>query len=145
MKIRRTITVKRPAADLYSFWRDLNNLGRLVPGKARVTAHSDKRSHWTVRVAGGFTFEWDAEIVRDEPDRIISWQSVSGSDVQNSGTVQFKPLAPNVTELEFLVEYVPPAGVFGRLAATLVRGRAEEEVVAALEQAKEMLEANRGE
>jgi uncharacterized membrane protein len=142
MTIQRTITVNRPAADLYTFWREVNNLGRLVPGKAHVTATSDKRSHWTVRVAGGLTVEWDAEIVRDEPNRVIRWQSVTGSDVQNSGAVQFKPLAPSVTELEFLVEYVPPAGVLGRLAATMVRSRAEREVVAALEHAKDVIEAS---
>ena len=33
--------------------------------------------------------EWDAEIVDQEPDRLISWRSLDGTP--NSGTVSFEP------------------------------------------------------
>lgn len=142
MKLHKRITINRPASDLYAYWRDIENLSHLAPAGVRVTAKSHRISHWTVGSPGGFNLEWDAEITRDEPDHAIAWRSIAGADVTHAGTVEFKPVTPNTTEVELEVEYTPPAGMLGRLAAAITHHRAESQVAAGLEQVKQQLESS---
>ena len=50
------------------------------------------RSHWVAKGPAGTKVEWDAEIVDDEPNHLISWQSLPGADVENWGTIRFEPV-----------------------------------------------------
>jgi hypothetical protein len=41
------------------------------------------------RLAGG-KVEWDAEITRDEPNSLIAWRSLPGSDIDTAGDIRFQ-------------------------------------------------------
>ncbi len=45
--------------------------------------------------------EWDAEITEQEPDKRISWKSVSGAP--NGGTVRFEPMGPDRTRVRLVM------------------------------------------
>jgi uncharacterized membrane protein len=49
--------------------------------------------------------EWDAEITEQEPDKRISWKSVSGE--VNAGTVRFEPLGADRTRVRLVMAYDP--------------------------------------
>ena len=73
--------------------------------------------------------EWDAEIINDEPNRLIAWRSLGGADVDNAGSVRFVPAeAGGGTEVSVTLDYIPPAGRAGALAAKLF-GRDADQMV----------------
>ena len=70
--VGRTVTINRPRAELYAFWRDLRNLARFMENVERVDLHDDRRSHWVIKAPAGRTVEWDAVITEDVPDQAIA-------------------------------------------------------------------------
>jgi uncharacterized membrane protein len=73
----------------YEFWRNFENLPKFMDYLQSVRTTEGNRSHWVAEV-GGQTFEWDAEIESDVPNERITWHSLPGSDVVNSGAVEFE-------------------------------------------------------
>jgi uncharacterized membrane protein len=118
--VRKSITINRPAEELYRFWRDFDNLPRFMTHLEEIRKLDDKRSHWKAKGPVGFTFEWDAEITEDQPNERLAWASVPGSSVHSAGSVNFKK-GPGgrgtVVEVEMRVD--PPGGVIGAQIAKL--------------------------
>ncbi|RPH53664.1 hypothetical protein EHM82_08050, partial [bacterium] len=85
--VEASVTVGKPAAELYSFWRDLENLPRFMKNLESVTNFEDGRSHWIAKSPLGFKVEWDAEIVEEREGQFLSWRSLPGAQVHNAGTV----------------------------------------------------------
>ncbi len=120
---KQAFIINRPASELYRFWRNLENLPRIMTHLESVRATDDTRSHWVARAngLGGKRFEWDAEIIQDVPDERISWRSLPGADVENSGEVRFAPaLGDRGTDVHITMSYVPPAGRIGHWVASLL-------------------------
>ena len=116
------VTIRRPAADLYRFWRDLNNLEQIIHHPVSITTRSAEESHWSVSAPAGLRVEWDSLIINDEPDRLIAWRSREGAQVDNAGTVRFQPAPGDEgTEVTVALEYDPPGGRLG--AATILSRR----------------------
>jgi uncharacterized membrane protein len=141
VKIEHSITVKRPAAELYSFWRDPANLPRLIEFVEAVEMTSDTTAHWRVRGPAGRPIEWDAEIINEIPNELLAWKSVGDADVPNAGSIHFRP-APNArgTEVRLVVEYEPPAGHLGAWLAKLVKENPDEQLRTALRRFKQLAE-----
>jgi uncharacterized membrane protein len=92
--VGRTVTIDRPRAELYAFWRNFTNLPRFMENVQSVTPAGESRSHWVVSAPAGRTVEWDSEVVDEIPNERISWASVEPAGVRNSGTVEFRD-SPN--------------------------------------------------
>ena len=120
MHVTKSITVNRPPQEVYRFWHEFPNLPRFMSHLESVEVTGDRRSHWRAKAPAGMTIEWDAEIVDDQPDRLIAWRSIEGSDVAHAGVVHFEP-APGGrgTEVRIEVDYDMPGGKLGQLAAKL--------------------------
>ncbi|HYD30212.1 MAG TPA: SRPBCC family protein [Azospirillaceae bacterium] len=142
ISVERSVTIQRPAADLYRFWRDLSHLPRLMEHLERVDVIDERRSHWVAWGPGEQPLEWDAEITRDELDRLISWRSVGKADVDSAGTVSFRP-APGGRGTEVRVEmtYSNPAGAVGRAVARLFGKEPDQMLREALRHFKQIMEA----
>jgi uncharacterized membrane protein len=118
-----SILINKPANELYDYWRNLENLPRIMSHLEAVHVLDGQRSHWVAtapRIVGG-RVEWDAEIIRDEPGVRIAWRSLPGSDVDQRGMVSFLPAAGDrgvVVRAD--VEYRPPAGQIGHWVAKLM-------------------------
>lgn len=122
MRVKKAITIGRPVAEVYQFWRDLENLPRFMYHLQMVEETGGNRSHWTAKAPAGSTVEWDAEITEERPNELIAWRSIGGKDddVQNNGVVRFVE-APGGrgTEVHVMLDYDPPAGKAGALFAKL--------------------------
>jgi uncharacterized membrane protein len=118
--VRESITINRPAEELYRFWRNFENLPRIMTHLESVQVTGDRRSHWKAKAPAGSTVEWDAEITEDRPNQLIAWRSLEGADVENSGSVRFVP-APGGrgTEVHVEILYNPPGGMIGAAIAKL--------------------------
>lgn len=63
VKVVCAVTIRRPARDLYEFWRNVENLPRVIRHPVVVAARSRDESHWSVRGPGGKDYEWDSLII----------------------------------------------------------------------------------
>lgn len=139
--IKRAITINRPPAEVYRFWRDFRNLPRFMRHLESVEIRDERRSRWTATGPAGRTVSWDAEIVADEPNRRISWRSLGEADVENHGTVRFDP-APRDrgTEVRVDLHYAPPAGFLGATVAMLFGEEPNRQMQEDLPRLKQVLE-----
>jgi uncharacterized membrane protein len=138
----RAVTIRRPAAELYGFWRQFENLAQVVKYPVVITTRSPAESHWVVTAPGGKKIEWDAEVTEDQPNALIAWRSRPGADVPNSGVVRFTP-APgrDGTEVTVEIEYAPPGGKLAALLAKLTGKEAGQQVMETLRRFKALMEA----
>lgn len=141
-KVEYAVTVSKPAADVYAFWRDFENLPQFMTHLLDVDTTTDNQSHWVARGPLGITFEWDAQILTDEPGRMIAWKSLSGADVDTAGSVHFTEL-PNDrgTEVRVTLKYDPPAGKVGTALAKLIGQSPESQIKADMRRFKQIMEA----
>jgi uncharacterized membrane protein len=118
--VARSVTINRPRAELYSFWRDFRNLPLFMENIHAVTAIDERRSHWVVAAPGEREVEWDSSIMEDEPGALIAWASDEGAGVRNSGRIEFRDSTNGRgTIVTALVIYDPPAGSLGKAVAKL--------------------------
>jgi uncharacterized membrane protein len=142
IKVIRACTIRRPAGELYRFWRSLENLATVIKHPVSITRISDIESEWVVSApTGGHRVRWRAVLINDEPDRLIAWRSTEGADVPNAGTVRFEPApADEGTEVTVQLEYDPPGGKLGALVAKLTGDEAKQQVADALRRFKALME-----
>src|SRR5262245_29319340 len=87
--VESSFTINRPAEELYRFWKDLKNLPRFMTHLKSVQVLDERRSRWVAKAPAGLSVQWDAEIINDEPNSLLAWKSIGGSDVDNAGSVRF--------------------------------------------------------
>lgn len=141
MDVKKAITINHPPEVIYSYWRNFENLPSFMNHLEAVQVTGDRRSHWKTKAPAGTTVEWDAEITQDEPNQLIAWRSLDGADVENSGTVRFKP-APGGrgTEVHVELHYDAPGGPIGALIAKLFGEEPAQQVSDDLRAFKQIIE-----
>lgn len=117
--VARAVTINRPRADLYAYFRDFRNLPTFMDNVERIDVMDDKRSHWVVKAPAGRTVEWDATITDEEEGSYLAWTSEDGADVPNSGRVDFRDAGARGTVVTATLLYDPPGGVVGKVIAKL--------------------------
>ncbi|NYI07974.1 SRPBCC family protein [Allostreptomyces psammosilenae] len=140
-RLTASVTVNRPRREVYDFWRDLQNLPRFMIHLKSVEPRPQGRTRWTAKAALRGSVHWDAEIVEDTPGELISWRSLPGSDVDNSGSVRFAD-APGGrgTEVRVELEYGQPGGRMGAMVARFFGEQADQQVRDDLRRFKQVME-----
>ena len=138
--VETAITVAKPHDELYRFWRNLENLPRIMPHLVSVKDLGEKRSHWVAKAPGGRTVEWDAEIINDNENELIGWRTLDGSDVVSAGSVRFKPTGQGETIVHVHLQYEPPAGKVGATIAWLLGHEPSQTIREDLRRFKALLE-----
>jgi uncharacterized membrane protein len=119
-RVIKCVTINRSPEDLFRFWRRLENLPFFARHLISVKETSPTESHWVAKSPAGTTAEWDAVIVKETPNEYLAWESSPGSEIDNAGSVRFKPApAKQGTEVMVTLEYIPPVGALGALIARL--------------------------
>jgi uncharacterized membrane protein len=121
IRVEKVIAIDRAPEELYRFWRQFDNLPRFMRNLESVRVVGQNRSHWIAKGPAGSRIEWEAEIVDDRPNEMISWRSLPGADIDNSGSVRFER-APGGrgTFVRVKMQYDPPGGLFGATVAKLL-------------------------
>lgn len=140
LEVHQSITIRRPAEDLYGFWRDFRNLPRIMSHLESVQVGGDGRSHWKAKAPAGTSVEWGAQITEDRPNELIAWRSIGGH-VDNAGSVRFVP-APGGRGTEVHVEmgFDPPGGILGQWFAKLFGESPDQQVYDDLLHFKQVME-----
>lgn len=140
--VEKTVTINATPEQLYSFWRDFENLPRFMVHLQSVKVIDDKRSHWVATGPAGIDAEWDAEIINEIPNELIGWRSVEGSRVDNAGSVHFTRASGGGrgTEVKVVLRYDPPAGALGAAFAKLFGEDPAHQVQEDLRRLKQLIE-----
>ena len=135
------ITVNRPRPEVYRHWRDLEHLPEFMAHLRSVSRETWGRSRWEAAGPAGTTVRWEAEIVEDRENEVISWASVAGADIDNAGSVCFRD-APGGRGTEVVVDlrYRPPGGRMGAVAATLLGEEPNQQLRDDLRRFKQVME-----
>lgn len=141
IRLEGSITIGRPAHEIFDFWRDLRNLPLFVSHLEFVSPVDERRSHWVMSGPAGLIVEWDAEIINERRPDLIAWRSVGDADVVSAGSVHFDYVPPNATEVRVLMQYEPPAGRLGAAFASLAGAAPESMMREDLLRLKEWLES----
>lgn len=118
--VEESVTIHKPASELYRHWRDLENLAGIMSHVRKVEDLGDGRSRWTADAPAGRQVAWDAELIQDLENERLTWRSVPGADVPNEGSVSFRERSGGRgTEVSVTLMYHPPGGAIGSGLAML--------------------------
>src|SRR3954466_12980097 len=141
VKLEKTLIITRPAADLYRFWRRLENLPQVMRHLKDVRSIDGQHSRWVAEGALGKDLEWDAEIINERQDEMIAWRSLPNGDIDTAGSVHFRPLVNDRgTEVVVSIKYNPPAGKVGAQIASLLGEGLEQKLDTDLATFKQVME-----
>jgi uncharacterized membrane protein len=140
-KVERAITVRRTPAEVYQFWRNLENLPQVMSHLQSVTALDSSRSRWIAKGPLGQELEWEAEIWNERENELIAWRSLPGGDVDTAGSIHFKPSTqPGYCDVTVSMKYNPPAGKVGARIAHWLGDGLEPKIAEDLQRFKKAME-----
>lgn len=136
-----SVTINRPAQELYDFWRNPANLVQVMENVVSIEPLDAKRSRWTVKAPAGNEISWESVITKEVPGREIYWQSAEGADIQNNGRIEFQEAGPRGTVVRAVIAYDPPGGTVGQFIAKLFQREPRVQSRRDLHRFKQLMEA----
>ena len=137
--VDESVTINRPIAEVYRFWRNFENLPRFMRHLELVAMREAGVSHWVARGPAGTTVEWDARIINEVDNKLIGWQSLEGSTISTAGSVHFDETDDGTT-VRVRLQYSPPAGKLGSAVAWLFGEEPSQQIREDLQRFKTLLE-----
>ena len=122
LTIRKSLIVNKPRSEVYAYWRQLENLPKFMTHLSEVVQLDSLRSRWKAKVPGDLgTITWEAEILREDENKLLKWQSLPESSIDNSGEVRFEDAVGGAgTRLYVTISYRAPVGDLGRIVGGLL-------------------------
>lgn len=140
VNIRTRMVIDKPVSEVYDFWRRLENLPIFMKHLESVREVDNVTSDWKAKGPAGLgSLSWKAHILMDEQDKVLSWQSLPESTINNAGKVLFKDLGDR-TELDVTISYHAPLGVAGEAIAKWLNPMFERMVRSDIESFKNHIE-----
>lgn len=141
VNIRESVTINKPVSEVYSYWRNLENLPTFMKHLEKVEELDNITSLWKAKGPAGIgSISWKAQILMDEENEMISWHSLPESTINNAGKVVFKEVGTNKTQVDVTISYRAPLGKTGETAAKLVNPLFENIVKSDIQNLKSHLE-----
>lgn len=142
MEVKATFTINKSREEVYSYWRNLENLPNFMKHLHEVEELDEKRSSWSARLPGGIgKISWEAVINEEVENSLIAWSSLPGSSIDNAGDIRFTDAPRNEgTEVRACISYRLPAGDVGSLAGKLFNPVVEGMIREDLRRFKSLLE-----
>lgn len=137
--VEESVTINRPLAEVFRFWRDFENLPRFMKHLTEVSNREAGISHWIAKGPAGTSVEWDARIINEVENKLIGWQSLEESMVATAGSVHFDE-SDRGTRVRVRMQYDPPAGKLGAAIAWLFGEEPSIQVHEDLRRLKQLLE-----
>lgn len=145
LEVKTSVLVNRPREEVYSYWRQLENLPVFMNHLKKVEQLDIVRSHWEAQFPGAaIPVTWNALIVADERGYRIAWRSQEGSMIDNAGEVRFMDAGrANKTEVQVTIHYRVPAGELGQSIGKLFNTTLERKIRKDIKRFKDLLEARK--
>jgi uncharacterized membrane protein len=114
--IEKTIHIEAPVEHVFAYWRNLENMPQWMSHVREVRYLGGDKYHWVVDGPAGTPVEWDSELLNVSENREMTWRSVEGSQVENTGRVRFEAQGAG-SRVIVQLRYMPPGGVIGHVVA----------------------------
>lgn len=114
--IEKTIHIGAPVEQVFAYWRNLENMPQWMSHVREVRYLGGDRYHWVVDGPAGVPVEWDSELLNVVDNQEMTWRSIEGSQVDNTGRVRFEPDGQG-SRIIVQLRYMPPGGVIGHVVA----------------------------
>jgi uncharacterized membrane protein len=139
--IQKNLTIQAPVDTVFQFWDHYENFPRIMSHVREVRKLDATRSRWTAEGPLGAPVGWESVITKRVPNRVLVWQSVPGSLVDNAGYVRFTGNRDGSTRVEIKLVYRPPAGELGHHIASWFGDDPKHAMDEDLQRVKSLLEA----
>jgi uncharacterized membrane protein len=141
IRVEKSVTINKSPTELYQYWRNFENLPRIMNHLESVRVTGGNRSHWVAKAPAGTKVEWDAEIYNEKENELIAWRSLEDADVASAGSVHFTASeGGRGTEVRVVLRYDPPGGVIGAAIAKLFGEEPSQQIEADLRRFKQVME-----
>jgi len=112
INLRVSTIVPRSPMEVYNHWKDFSLLPAFFKHIRSVKRIDEVTTEWTAEIFHNVkVMTWKAEVVKDEPGKLIAWKSLEGSFVRNAGKVEFHALDPFNTRVEVVITYASEGGI----------------------------------
>jgi uncharacterized membrane protein len=138
--VEHSVLIRKPAAQLYRFWRNFENLPKFMEHLESVSVREEGISHWVARGPAGINVEWDARVINEVENKVIGWQSLTGSTIATAGSVNFDETERG-TIVRVHLQYNPPGGKLGAAVAYMLGEEPNLQIQEDLRRFKSLMEA----
>ena len=97
-------------------------------------------SHWVARGPARMNVEWYARIINEVENKVIGWQSLTGSRIATAGSVNFDETERG-TIVRVHLQYNPPGGKLGAAVAYMLGEEPNLQIQEDLRRFKSLMEA----
>lgn len=103
--IQEEVVVDAPLDVVYGQWTQFDEFPRFMQNVKEVRQLDDTRLFWRAEI-GGKEHSWEAQIVEQVPNQVVSWRSTDG--LITSGAVTFEPEGSGeATRVHVEMDYEP--------------------------------------
>ena len=140
MDTTQVITIRRPLAEVYAFYRDFSNLPKFLGDVMAVETIDSKTYRWTIEGPFGIKVKWTVRITEERPNALLRYEAgVTGVSAQ--WTIAFR--ATSATDTEVTSTIATPLGRLGIAAMALIGKFPASEQTSNLNRLKQLLETGR--
>jgi uncharacterized membrane protein len=128
VNIRTRVIVARPRAEVYAFWRRLENWPLFMRHLENVDELDAATSAWRLKVPGMGDVRWEARILKDLKNTELSLHSVPGAIIETTAKINFSDTPGNATRIDVLLSYRVPQGAIGERLSRMLTPAFREKV-----------------
>jgi uncharacterized membrane protein len=137
--IEARVIIQRPAADVFSFYKDLKNIPLFVGDVMDVEHLGPGMYRWTIQGPLGVRLKWKVIVTNEVTNKLIRYETIMTPELRTTWEVRFAP-GPDANQTEVHERMTSPLGRVGRVALALIGKFPAAEVRANLQRLKELLE-----
>jgi uncharacterized membrane protein len=120
-EVQRSITIDRPAAELFARWLEPETQARIMAHFAMLSGDPSGTLHWQVRGPLGRTLRFDTTCVESRSGELLRWRSQAGAALPCEWSMLFRKAPAHYgTELTLQVRFEPPGGLIAGALSKLL-------------------------
>jgi len=138
--LRSSVEIDRPLQAVFAFFKDFENLPRVVGSVRSITDYQDGRSHWEAYTPAGQPIEWDVVVTKYVPNSVIGFESVPGSVVDVRAQFRFTRISSTRTRFDVETYFAPHVTGLGDAMRAIVTPANERRIMGDLDHMRFYLE-----
>jgi uncharacterized membrane protein len=140
--IEARVIIKRPVEDVFSFYRDFNNLPRFLGDVLTIEQLGPATSRWTIQGPLGIRANWTVKVTDIRTDELIRYETVAPPGFATHWEIYFAGgTVAGETEVREVLKM--PFGILARAALAVIGKFPAEEVSSNLRRLKQLMESGR--
>jgi uncharacterized membrane protein len=140
--IEGCVTIQRPRDEVFTFYRDFQNLPSFLGDVMEVEQIGPATSRWTIQGPLGLRAHWTIRVIEERANELIRYETVTSTGLVTRWDIHFDT-GSDAHETNVREVMKPPLGRLGRVALAMIGKFPAEEVSANLHRLKEIMETGR--